>query len=141
MICYLEGKLFRKNEDKVLVLAGGVGYEVFVVPICRGSIRKLRAGKDGEEIKLYISYHHSAHQPRPVLILGAVGAAMMLLSTALPLDDLIPAYGSNPAIFLALVALTVSLALARVPSQPSGAATVQPPRVMGVVHGGTLFPN
>jgi len=68
VICYLEGRLLRKTEDRVLVLAGGIGYEIFVAPICRQEIHGMQAGPDGDEIKLYISYHHSAHQPRPLLI-------------------------------------------------------------------------
>lgn len=68
MISYLEGRLLRKDEDRVVVLAGGVGYEVFVAPTSRAAVLKLQAGHDGDAIQLYISYHHSAHQTRPVLI-------------------------------------------------------------------------
>ena len=68
MISYLEGRLFRKGDDRILVLANGVGYEILMAPICRGCLQGLRAGAEGDEIKLFISYHHSAHQTRPVLI-------------------------------------------------------------------------
>ncbi|NIM05222.1 MAG: Holliday junction DNA helicase RuvA [Armatimonadetes bacterium] len=68
MICYLEGRLLRKGDDSVLVLAGGVGYEVLVLPISQQYLHSLRAGKDGDEIRLFISYHHSQHQSRPLLI-------------------------------------------------------------------------
>jgi len=68
MICYLEGRLLRKGEDRILVLAGGVGYEVLVTPICRRVLQGLRAGAEGDEIRLFISYHHGPHQARPLLI-------------------------------------------------------------------------
>jgi holliday junction DNA helicase RuvA len=68
MICYIEGKLLRKTDDHVLVLAGGIGYEILVAPLSRRAISRMQAGTDGDEIRLYISYHHSAHQSRPVLI-------------------------------------------------------------------------
>ncbi len=68
MICYLEGRLLRKGEDRVLVLAGGVGYEVLVAPTSRRGLQSLRAGAEGDSVRFFISYHHSQHQSRPVLI-------------------------------------------------------------------------
>ena len=69
MIASLRGKLSRKLEDRVVVDAGGVGYEVFVPPVVLREIA-LPAG-DGEavgEISLVISYHSTRDQPRPILI-------------------------------------------------------------------------
>ena len=68
MICYLEGRLLRKGDDRILLLAGGVGYEVMVVPICRRRLQTLPAGKEGDEVHLFISYYHGQHQSRPLLI-------------------------------------------------------------------------
>lgn len=68
MIGFLEGRLLRKGDDRVIILAGGVGYEVMVAPICRRALQSMRAGEEGEQVRLYISYHQSQHQPRPVLI-------------------------------------------------------------------------
>ena len=68
MIGYIEGRLFRKGEDKVIILAGGVGYEILVAPLSRHNFLSIKSGEDGDSIHLYISYHHSQHQTRPLLI-------------------------------------------------------------------------
>jgi Holliday junction DNA helicase RuvA len=70
MIASLRGKLRRKLEDRVVVEAGGVGYEVFVPPVAQKALHDAKAG-DGEaadEVLLAIHYHATQNQPRPVLI-------------------------------------------------------------------------
>ncbi len=68
MIGYLEGKLLKKEQDRILLLApptGGVGYEILLPAIVRESID---SKKIGEEVALYIHYHQTDRQPKPTLI-------------------------------------------------------------------------
>ena len=68
MIRYIEGKLLKKEEDRVVVLANGVGYEILLPAIVRQTFNPKRAGEDGEMVKLYIYYHQTERQPKPLLI-------------------------------------------------------------------------
>lgn len=68
LIRYLEGKLLKKEEDRVVVLANGVGYEVLLPAVVRRSFNGAKAGEDGEMVRLHISYQQSERQPRPLLI-------------------------------------------------------------------------
>lgn len=68
MIRYIEGKLLKKEDDRVVVLANGVGYEILLPSIVRRSFNGTRAGEDGEVVRLHISYQQSERQPRPLLI-------------------------------------------------------------------------
>lgn len=68
LIRYLEGKLLKKEEDRVVVLANGVGYEVLLPAVVRRSFNGTKAGEDGEMVRLHISYQQTERQPRPLLI-------------------------------------------------------------------------
>jgi Holliday junction DNA helicase RuvA len=68
MIRYIEGRLLKKEEDRVVVLANGVGYEILLPAIVRKTFTGKRAGEDGEVVKLYIYYHQTERQPKPLLI-------------------------------------------------------------------------
>ena len=68
MIRYIEGKLLKKEEDRIVVLANGVGYEILLPAIVRQTFALKRAGEDGEVVKLYIYYHQTERQPKPLLI-------------------------------------------------------------------------
>ena len=68
MIRYIEGKLLKKEEDRIVVLANGVGYEILLPGIVRQTFNPKRAGEDGETVKLYIYYHQTERQPKPLLI-------------------------------------------------------------------------
>ena len=65
MIGYLEGKLLKKEEDRVLILANQVGYEVLLPAIV---MKSLQHQDGGEQVSLYIFYHQTERQPKPVLI-------------------------------------------------------------------------
>ncbi len=65
MIAYLEGTLFRKYEDRILLLANQVGYEVLLPPIVMDSIKEK---KEGDPVFFYIYHHQTERQPKPVLI-------------------------------------------------------------------------
>jgi Holliday junction DNA helicase RuvA len=70
MIASISGRLRRRDDDRVVVEAGGLGYEVFVPPIAMRHLEDLVAG-DGEkasELSLVTYYHATRDQPRPVLI-------------------------------------------------------------------------
>ena len=68
MIRYIEGRLLKKEEDRVVVLANGVGYEILLPAIVRQTFHPKRSGEDGETVKLYVYYHQTERQPKPVLI-------------------------------------------------------------------------
>ncbi len=68
MIRYIEGKLLKKEEDRIVVLTSGVGYEILVPAVVRQTFNPKRAGEDGETVRLFIYYHQSERQPKPLLI-------------------------------------------------------------------------
>lgn len=65
MIGYLEGKILKKEEERILLLCNQVGYEVllpaFVMETLRGKV-------PGDSISLYIHFQQTERQPTPVLI-------------------------------------------------------------------------
>lgn len=65
MIGYLEGTLLKKEEDRILLLANQVGYEVMVPAFV---METLSAKKNDETVSFYIYYHQTERQPKPVLI-------------------------------------------------------------------------
>jgi Holliday junction DNA helicase RuvA len=65
MIGYLEGKLLKKEEDRVLLLTNQIGYEVLLPAIVMKSLQHKNVG---EEISLYIFFQQTERQPKPVLI-------------------------------------------------------------------------
>ena len=65
MIGYLEGKLLKKDEDRIILLANQVGYEVLLPAFVMDT---LGAKSINEEIELYIYYQQTERQPKPVLI-------------------------------------------------------------------------
>lgn len=65
MIGYVEGKLLKKDEDRLLVLANQVGYEVLVPAVV---MDRLNDKSVGDEVALFIYYQQSERQPKPVLI-------------------------------------------------------------------------
>jgi Holliday junction DNA helicase RuvA len=70
MIASVRGRLRRKLEDRVIVEAAGVGYEVFIPPMVQRALAGAAAGDgDGaDEVLLMVHYHATQNQPRPVLI-------------------------------------------------------------------------
>ena len=65
MIGYIEGKLIRKGNERIMVLAGGVGYEVMLPAFVMETV----APKEiGETVSLHIYFHQTERQPKPVLI-------------------------------------------------------------------------
>jgi len=65
MIGYLEGKLLKIEQDRILLLANQVGYEVLLPAIV---METLKTKEIGDELSLYIFYQQTDRQPKPVLI-------------------------------------------------------------------------
>lgn len=65
MIGYIEGKLLKKEDDRILLLANQIGYEVMVPAFV---METLESKSIGDELSLYIYYQQTERQPRPVLI-------------------------------------------------------------------------
>ncbi len=65
MIGYLEGRLLKLEEERLLLLANQVGYEVLVPAFVRQTLHDKQVG---DELALYIYYHQTERQPKPVLI-------------------------------------------------------------------------
>jgi holliday junction DNA helicase RuvA len=65
MIGYLEGKLLKKENDRILLLANQVGYDVLLPAIV---METFGAKKVGDDLSLYIYYQQTERQPKPVLI-------------------------------------------------------------------------
>ena len=66
MIRYIKGSLIKAKEGRIIVLAGGVGYEILLPVIVWQDF--MQRNPDDEEIELFISYHQTVQQPRPALI-------------------------------------------------------------------------
>ena len=65
MIGYLEGKLLKKDEDRILVLNNQIGYEILLPAVVR---KTFQGRKLGEDVALYIHQHQTERQPKPILI-------------------------------------------------------------------------
>lgn len=68
MIAYLEGKIIGRQEERIVVLSGGVGYEVMLPVAVQRAIRSRPAAAEGETVKLYVSFHQTERNPKPMLI-------------------------------------------------------------------------
>ncbi|MCP4348446.1 MAG: Holliday junction DNA helicase RuvA [Desulfobacterales bacterium] len=65
MIGYIQGKLLKKDDDRILLLANQVGYEVLLPVVV---METLQAKSAGDDISLFIYYQQTERQPKPVLI-------------------------------------------------------------------------
>lgn len=65
MIGYLEGKLLRIDEDRIVLLVNQVGYEILLPGTVMRSVASKRAG---EALALHIYYYQTERQPKPTLI-------------------------------------------------------------------------
>jgi Holliday junction DNA helicase RuvA len=65
VIGYIEGKIMKKEEERVLVLANQIGYEILLPAFV---MEGLVAKNVGDDIALYIFYQQTDRQPKPVLI-------------------------------------------------------------------------
>lgn len=65
MIGYLRGRVVRRSEGMIVLEAGGVGYDVALPPVVEAA---LPADIGTAPVELFISFHATANQPKPVLI-------------------------------------------------------------------------
>jgi Holliday junction DNA helicase RuvA len=65
VIGYIEGKILKIEDERVLVLANQVGYEILLPAFV---MEKIVANKVGDEIALYVYFQQTERQPKPVLI-------------------------------------------------------------------------
>ncbi len=65
MIGYLEGKLLKKEDDRILLLANQVGYEILLPA---NVMETFRTKAIGDAVSLFIFYQQTERQPKPVLI-------------------------------------------------------------------------
>jgi Holliday junction DNA helicase RuvA len=65
VIGYIQGRIIKKEDDRLLILAGGVGYEVLVPIVVMAAMSEKTAG---EEVALHIYFQQTERQPKPVLI-------------------------------------------------------------------------
>jgi len=65
MIGYIEGSILQKNEDRILILANQIGYEVLLPTIVLESLKERSVG---DSVSLFIYFHQTEKQPKPVLI-------------------------------------------------------------------------
>lgn len=65
MIGYLDGRLLRMEGDRVLLLAGPVGYEVLIPAFALPRLARLAPG---DPLSLFVYHHQTERQPLPVLI-------------------------------------------------------------------------
>lgn len=65
MIGYLEGKLMKKEQDRILLLVNHVGYEILVPVVVMDTLSKKAVG---DPVSLYVYYYQTDRQPKPVLI-------------------------------------------------------------------------
>ena len=65
MIGYIEGKILKKEEERILVLANQIGYEVLLPAIVMETMQDKQVGDD---VSIYIFYQQTERQPKPVLI-------------------------------------------------------------------------
>lgn len=64
MIGYLRGRVLRRTEGMVLLEVGGVGYDVSLPPVVEAAL----SAAAEEPLELFISYHATANQPKPLLV-------------------------------------------------------------------------
>jgi holliday junction DNA helicase RuvA len=88
MIRYIKGTLFRAEEGSIVVVTGGVGYEILLPEIVWQEFMSKRAGED--EVELFISYHQTVQQPKPVLIGFTTEIALEFFEHLITVKDIGP---------------------------------------------------
>jgi len=66
LISYLQGKIQRIYDDRIILLVNGIGYEVLIPAYLLEEIR--RTTKHDDALSLYISYNQTERQPKPILV-------------------------------------------------------------------------
>jgi len=108
MIGYLQGTILNKSPERILLLAGPVGYEVLLPGFVADQLQNTG---QGDAVSLFIYYHQTERQPSPVLIgftsesdkvffqqfisVEAIGPIKAAKALSLPVDVISTAIESN----------------------------------------------
>jgi Holliday junction DNA helicase RuvA len=65
VIGYIQGKILKKESDRLLVLANQIGFEILVPAVVMESLAERHAGDD---LALHVYFQQTERQPKPVLI-------------------------------------------------------------------------
>jgi holliday junction DNA helicase RuvA len=65
VIGYIQGKILKKEDDRLLVLANQIGFEVLVPAVVMAALADRQVGDD---LALHVYYQQTERQPKPVLI-------------------------------------------------------------------------
>jgi len=65
VIGYIQGKIIKKEGDRLLVLANQIGFEILVPAVVMAALADRQAG---DEIALHLYYQQTERQPKPILI-------------------------------------------------------------------------
>ncbi len=87
MIAYLQGTVRFREADRIVLLTGGIGYEVLIPPIVMVSLAD-RA--PDEPVSLHIYHHQTERQPRPVLIGFRRAAEKTFFQRLISVEDIGP---------------------------------------------------
>jgi Holliday junction DNA helicase RuvA len=96
MIAYLEGSLLRKENDRIILLAGQIGYEVLLPFFVMETIQ---AKAMGDPVALYIYYHQTERQPKPVLIGFNLEGEREFFQQFISVEDIGPIKAAKALIF------------------------------------------
>ena len=87
MIGYIEGKILKKEDERILVLANQVGYDILLPAFV---METLASQNVGDEIALYIFYQQTERQPKPVLIGFNLEAEKEFFQSFISVEDIGP---------------------------------------------------
>jgi len=87
MIGYIEGRLLKKEDERILLLANQVGYEIILPAIV---METLKTKAVGDYLSLYIYYHQTDRQPKPVLIGFHIEEEKEFFQNFISVDDVGP---------------------------------------------------
>ncbi|MFO8111400.1 MAG: Holliday junction branch migration protein RuvA [Desulfosalsimonadaceae bacterium] len=113
MIAYLEGRLLKKESDRIWLLVNHVGYEIMVPAFVMNSLENSSVD---DELSLYIYFHQTERTPRPVLIgfnreaereffeifisVETIGPLKAVKAMTLPVEEIAMAIESGDAVVL-----------------------------------------
>ena len=87
MIGYIEGKILKREDERVLVLANQVGYEILLPTFVMETIK---LHKTGDDIALYVFYQQTERQPKPILIGFNLEAEKEFFQSFISVEDIGP---------------------------------------------------
>jgi len=113
LIGYLEGKVKHRQNERIMILANSVGYEVLLPVVVAAGMEDVAPG---HEISLFIYYHQTEKQPKPVLIgfktleerefferflsVEAIGPIKAVSVLSVPINEIASAIENKDAAFL-----------------------------------------